>query len=158
MADASKSSDSAFGAGEITAEHVARSLPWSILCVYACALCVVAVAFSLITGHIWEDSLITLRSAENLVNGHGLTYHVGTRVHTFTSPINVLMLAGSYILSGKGSYIATFWWYRAFSIAAFAASGALMLQTAARAIPRWNVALWWLAIIYMFDSKAVAYS
>jgi hypothetical protein len=134
------------------------SLSRATLAVYALALCVVSLTYSLITEHIWEDSFITLRSAENVVNGQGLTYHVGTRVHTFTSPINVLMLALCYALSGKGTYLATLWWYRVFSIVAFAGSGVLMLQAAARAVPRWSVSLWWLAVMYLFDAKSVVFS
>ena len=135
-----------------------HSFPWYALVLYAIALCAVALTYSLITQHVWEDALITLRCAENLVNGKGLTYHEGTRVHTFTSPINVLVLALCYLLTGKGTYVATLWMYRVFSIAAFAGSGALLLQAAARATPRWSLSLWWLAIAYMFDAKSVCFS
>jgi hypothetical protein len=151
------SGSSADDAGSSTT-GLARSLTITTLAGYGTALCVVALVYSLVTGHIWEDALITLRSAENFVNGQGLTYHVGTRVHTFTSPINVLMLALAYLLTGKGSYIATLWVYRLFAIAAFAGSGALLLQAAARAVPRWSFAVGWLAIVYLFDAKAVVFS
>jgi hypothetical protein len=134
------------------------ALARTTLVAYAIALVIVAVGYSAITNHIWEDTLITLRSAENVANGDGLTYHVGTRVHTFTSPINVLLLAVSYLLTGKGSYVATIWVYRVFSIAAFAGSGVLLLQAAAKAVPRWSLALWWLAIVYLFDGKSVVFS
>lgn len=135
-----------------------QGLSRATLLIYAIALCAVALAYSFITKHIWEDTFITLRPAENVINGDGLTFHVGTRVHTFTSPINVLLLAFSYLLTGKGSYVATIWVYRVFSIAAFAGSGVLLLQAAAKAVPRWSIALWWLAIVYMFDGKSVAFS
>jgi hypothetical protein len=154
----SKSTPRFLAAGESPAGDGTQFHFWPLLLCYAVALSVVCVIYSLITGHIWEDALITLRSAENLVNGHGLTYHVGTRVHTFTSPINVLMLALCYLLTGKGTYVATLWAYRVFSIAAYAGSGVLILSAAARAVPRWSLALWWLALVYLFDSKSVVFS
>src|SRR4029078_4551031 len=124
-----------------------RLLPRATLISYSIALCVVAFSYSAISNHIWEDALITLRSAENLVNGQGLTYHVGTRVHTFTSPINVLLLAFCYLITGKGTYLATVWAYRVFSIAAFAGSGTLLLQAVAKAVPRSSIAICWLAFV-----------
>src|SRR5690349_11265175 len=42
-------------------------------------------AFAGFTGHAWEDYFITLRSSRNLVEGHGLVFNPGERVHTFTS-------------------------------------------------------------------------
>jgi hypothetical protein len=149
---------SAFQPDIVVASVEPQSLSPTTLLFYAITLCAVGFTYSAITNHIWEDAMITLRSAENLVNGHGLTYQVGTRIHTFTSPINVLLLALSYFLTGKGSYVATLWAYRVFSIAAFALSGVLLLQTVARAAPRWSLALWWLAIVYLFDGKSVVFS
>lgn len=44
------------------------------------------------TGRIWEDALITLTPAENLWEGMGFTHHPSEpRVHSFTSPISVLI-------------------------------------------------------------------
>src|SRR5262249_9521755 len=81
-----------------------------------------------------------------------------SRVHGFTSPINVLLLAFCYFATGQGSYVATCWLYRVFSIAAFAASGVLMLKATDDTPPRWTVATWFLAVIYLFDVKNVAFS
>ena len=77
---------------------------------------------------MWEDSLITLRHSENLLKGEGLTYNPGTRVHGFTSPINVLLLTVCRWASGQSSYLTTFWLYRIFTIPAFAAGGLLLLN------------------------------
>lgn len=58
------------------------------------ALCVaVALVYVLITGHVWEDFLIKFRHSRNLVNGHGLVFTPGERVHGFTSAINTLLPA-----------------------------------------------------------------
>src|SRR5436190_21749578 len=56
------------------------------------AACLVCLGYTFYTNQTWEDSLITLRHGENLLKGEGLTYNPGTRVHGFTSPINVLLL------------------------------------------------------------------
>jgi hypothetical protein len=48
--------------------------------------------FWLYTGRIWEDALITLTPALNVWDGFGLTHHPSEpRVHSFTSPISVLI-------------------------------------------------------------------
>lgn len=138
----------------------AAGMPLSraMLAGYSLALCVGALGYALFTQHIWEDALITLRPAENLLAGHGLTYNIGTRVQTFTSPVNILLLIVSSAVAGKGAYVAALWFYRIFTIAAFAGSGVLLLQAVATATPRWTVSLVWLAIIYLFDAKSVAFS
>jgi hypothetical protein len=53
---------------------------------------VIRVIFWLYTDRIWEDCLITLTPVENAWNGFGLTHHISEpRVHSFTSPISVLI-------------------------------------------------------------------
>src|SRR5882724_3727389 len=65
-------------------------LPRSGALLFVVAACFVCLGYTLYTNQTWEDSLITLRQAENLINGDGLTYNPGGLVHGFTSPINVL--------------------------------------------------------------------
>jgi hypothetical protein len=55
--------------------------------------------FALCTNHVWEDYYITYRSSKNLANGHGLVFNVGERLHTFTSPLGVLLPALSHLLT-----------------------------------------------------------
>jgi hypothetical protein len=126
--------------------------------VFVVAACLVCFGYTLYTNQTWEDSLITLRQAENLLEGEGLTYNPGELVHGFTSPINVLLLALCRFLTGQSSYDATLWLYRGFSIAAFAASGVLMLKAFHETPPRWVAATWFLGIVYLFDIKNVAFS
>lgn len=122
------------------------------------AACLVCLGYTFYTNQTWEDSLITLRHGENLLKGEGLTYNPGTRVHGFTSPINVLLLTLCHFLTGQSSFDATLWLYRAFSITAFAASGVLLLKTVHETPPSWSAATWFLGLVYLFDVKNVAFS
>ena len=79
----------------------------------------IAAAYALITNHVWEDYLITSRHSRNLVEGYGLVYQAGERVHGFTSPINVLLPALFYWLFGQVSYFPALWAYRLVSALAF---------------------------------------
>ena len=54
----------------------------------------ISLAFATFTKHAWEDYWITFRASKNLATGHGLVYTVGERLHTFTSPLGVLLPAG----------------------------------------------------------------
>jgi hypothetical protein len=70
----------------------ARFLRWLWLAV---ALLVgVRLAFWALTGLTIEDSLISLRYAENLARGLGLVYNPGERVFGASTPLHVLLLAG----------------------------------------------------------------
>src|SRR6476660_10460237 len=130
-------------------------LPPSGAILFVVASCLVCLGYTLYTNQTWEDSLITLRHGENLLKGEGLTYNPGELVHGFTSPINVLLLTLCHFLTGESSYDATLWLYRLFSIAAFAASGVLMLKAVHETPPRWSAATWFLGVIYLFDVKNV---
>jgi hypothetical protein len=125
---------------------------------FAFAAVLICLAYSLYTNQTWEDSLITLRHSENLLNGEGLTYNPGTRVHGFTSPINVLLLTFCHLITGRSSYVATVWAYRVFSIPAFAASGVLLLKAFHETPPRWTVATWFLGCVYLFNVSTIAFS
>jgi hypothetical protein len=56
------------------------------------------------TGRTWEDALITLRPAVNLLRGQGLTYNVGEgHVYSYTSAVSVLVpIAGEALHRGAG--------------------------------------------------------
>lgn len=128
----------------------------SILCVVVS--CVICLGYTLYTNQTWEDSLITLRHSENLLNGNGLTYNPGTRVHGFTSPVNVLLLTACCLITGKSSYVATLWAYRVFAVASFAGSLVLLIKAVRNMSPRWAPASWFVAIAYLFDVKNVAFT
>lgn len=70
-----------------------------------------------VTGHIWEDFFITYRHTENLVAGHGLVYEPGTRVHGFTSPLNVLVPGIFLALAPDADHVMPLWGYTLVSLA-----------------------------------------
>src|SRR5436305_1716283 len=54
---------------------------------YGLLAAAIATGYVAYTGHVWEDYFITFRFSKNLVEGRGLVYNPGDRVHGFTSPI-----------------------------------------------------------------------
>lgn len=82
--------------------------------------------FAAFTQHAWEDYFITLRSSRNLVEGHGLVFNPGERVHTFTSPLGVLVPALCTWIAGPGREELALWLFRVIN-AAFLASTTWLL-------------------------------
>ena len=72
----------------------------------------IPVGFALFTDHAWEDYYITLRSSRNLVEGHGLVFTPGERLHTFTSPLGVLVPVLCTIIAGPGHEELGLWLFR----------------------------------------------
>jgi len=91
--------------------------------------CAVPLAFAAFTHHAWEDFYITLRSSRNLVEGHGLVFNPGERVHTFTSPLGVLLPALGLALGGGDDQVAL-WLFRLLSAALLAGGVALVWRRA----------------------------
>ena len=46
-----------------------------------------------------DDSYITMRTADNFLHGDGLPWNTDERVPTFTSPLWVFLLCGSYLVT-----------------------------------------------------------
>src|SRR5690606_2053933 len=93
---------------------------------------VLALSFALYTQHAWEDYYITFRASKNLATGHGLVFNPGDRLHTFTSPLGVLLPALSYLLTGNSSDDAALWIFRVFSAIALGGAVVLLLSLARR--------------------------
>jgi hypothetical protein len=91
--------------------------------------CLLPLAFAAFTHHAWEDFYITLRSSRNLVEGHGLVFNPGGRVHTFTSPLGVLLPALCLVL-GRGNDQVALWLFRGLSVILLAAGAALVWRRA----------------------------
>ena len=72
----------------------------------------IPLGFAAFTQHAWEDYFITLRSSRNLVEGNGLVFNPGDRLHTFTSPLGVLVPALCIWLSGVGHDDGALWIFR----------------------------------------------
>jgi hypothetical protein len=90
---------------------------------------VAGLAFAIFTGHIWEDYWITFRASQNLATGHGLVFTPGERLHTFTSPLGVLLPAAFYLLTGNQSDQVALWLFRVASLGFLAGGLILFFQT-----------------------------
>ncbi len=99
-----------------------RNLKWLIV-VMAFAI---PVLFALFTNHAWEDYYITLRSSRNLLEGNGLVYNAGDRLHTFTSPLGVLIPALCTWLAGPDHELVSLWIFRVFNATLLAATAAIL--------------------------------
>jgi arabinofuranosyltransferase len=51
------------------------------------------------TAWVGDDSFITLRTIDNFLHGYGLTWNVGERVQTFTHPLWLFLLTGTYLIA-----------------------------------------------------------
>lgn len=111
-----------------------------------------ALLFALYTNHVWEDYYITYRSSKNLATGHGLVYNVGDRLHTFTSPLGVLLPAAARLLTGNASDTGALWIFRGMCAAAFGGAAALLvLLTRRLSWPGFATGL--LALLIATDAK-----
>ena len=119
---------------------------------------VVAIGYALVTNHVWEDFLITFRHSRNLVEGNGLVYTPGERLHGFTSPINVLLPALFYWLSDQSSYVPALWGYRIVSALAFAAVGFVLVKWMAARNGVGSSAVIFFGVYFLLEFKSVSYS
>jgi hypothetical protein len=92
-------------------------------------VCVVAAAFALHTNHVWEDYYITYRSSKHLATGDGLVHNVGERLHTFTSPLGVLLPAAASLLTFNSSDTGALWIFRGMTIAALGIAAVLLFRS-----------------------------
>jgi hypothetical protein len=127
---------------------------------FAVASVVVLLAYTFVTKHIWEDFFITFRCSENLVDGNGLVYEVGKRIHAFTSPLGVLLPAFCHWATGERSYLTALWCFRVlFCVPAFAGAGIMAMRLLAKAFgEKWRLPCVFLALFLLADVKAVAFS
>ena len=100
----------------------ASRLRWIVVALAALA----PLVFAVVTQHAWEDYFITLRSSRNLVEGQGLVFNPGERVHTFTSPLGVLLPALCTWLAGPDQEGTALWIFRCGNAAILAAGAALV--------------------------------
>lgn len=92
----------------------------------ALAVAAIALTFAAYTQHAWEDYYITFRTSKNLVHGNGLVFTPGERVHTFTSPLGVLLPALASALTGGNADGAALWLFRIMSAVALGGAAALV--------------------------------
>lgn len=117
----------------------------------------VAIGWALATNHVWEDYYITYRSSRNLATGHGLVFNHGERLHTFTSPLGVLLPAAASVVTGNGSDAAAIWVFRIWSALAFAGAAVLLLRLGRRlAFGGWVPLA--LVLLVALDAKSLDFS
>lgn len=116
--------------------------------------------FWMITGQVWEDFLITFRQAANLVQGNGLTYHAGELLHSFTSPLNVLVPALMAWLTTPTEFGTALFLYNLVSIACLAGGGLLVVKLllSSEGTPRsyWPVLLF--PLLLVLSVRVTSYS
>ncbi len=113
--------------------------------------------YAISTGQIWEDFFITFRHSVNLVEGRGLVYQPGERIHGFTSPLGVLLPALCYELTGEQSYERAVWAFRVPCIIAYVIAGLLVLGRIGRECGR-SLSWWAMAVFLVLDVKSIAFS
>ncbi len=116
-----------------------------------------ALGFAFFTNHVWEDYYITYRSSKNLATGQGLVFNPGDRLHTFTSPLGVLLPALCSLATLNTSDTAALWLFRLISITAFAAAVAL-LSTTSRRSHQSALAAAFVAFALLIDAKSIDFT
>lgn len=117
----------------------------------------VALLFAAWTNHTWEDYYITFRSSKNLATGQGLVFNPGERLHTFTSPLGVLLPAAASLLTANASDAGALWIFRVMCAAAFGSAALLLLRTANRQLTAGGVGIL-LAAWLVTDPKSVDFT
>lgn len=121
------------------------------------AIMLLGLAFAAYTQHVWEDYWITFRASHNLATGHGLVYTPGERLHTFTSPLGVLLPAVFSWITGNQMDNLALWLFRIISMAAFAA-GLVLLFQALQPLRLRRVSYWLILGLLGLDAKLVDFS
>ncbi len=116
----------------------------------------VPLIFAWFTNHVWEDYYITLRSSRNLVEGHGLVFQPGERLHTFTSPLGVLLPA-LFTWLGGGNDTVALWLFRLGNAALLAATAGLVWRRSVT-LGLGAVGRFVLFGLLLFDPKLTDYS
>lgn len=133
---------------------------WKIAILFCLLFVAVPLAYSLYTGHIWEDFFITFKYSSNFCEGNGLVYEIGERVHGFTSPAGTLLPAFCYLVTGADSFEKAIWLFRiAFCIPAFAAAGVFVLSVFLRdnTIHKLTPAVF-AGLLFVTEAKSVVFS
>jgi hypothetical protein len=120
----------------------------------AAIVLLVCLTFAISTQHAWEDYWITFRSSLNLATGHGLVYTLGERLHTFTSPLGVLLPAGFSWITGNQSDDLVLWLFRFVSIAALA-MGMVLFFRVLQPLQQNRISVFFPLALIALDSKTV---
>ncbi len=118
---------------------------------------VIGAGFAAYTEHVWEDYYITFRASKHLATGEGLVFNPGERVHTFTSPLGVLLPALTAWLVGPDEDLLALWGFRLISLFALA-GGAVFLARAAQRMGMAAVVAWLAGLLLAMDGKTLDFS
>ena len=113
--------------------------------------------YALVTNNVWEDFFITFKYSKNLVDGNGLVYHPGERVHGFTSVINTLLPALYYWLSGKSLDVAL-WLYKISSIAALIFGVWFFLKEYKKINKNSFLLVLFFSLLFSFEAKVIMFT
>lgn len=117
----------------------------------------VAMAFAAYTRHGWEDYWITFRASKNLAMGQGLVFTAGERLHTFTSPLGVLLPAALSWVTGNHSDELVFWLFRLASATALA-TGMVLLFQSLKSLRLKTISYWFTMGAIGLDAKIVDFT
>lgn len=117
----------------------------------------VVMIFATCTQHGWEDYWITFRASKNLALGQGLVFTPGEHLHTFTSPLGVLLPAALSWITGNASDSLVFWLFRVVSAAALAAGVILIFQVLTN-LKLKPMSCWFTLGIIALDTKIVDFT
>ncbi|MEM1058467.1 MAG: hypothetical protein AAGK14_04400 [Verrucomicrobiota bacterium] len=124
----------------------------------AAGIFVLALLLAAYTQNAWEDWYITYRASQNLAAGEGLVFQPGERVHSFTSPLGVLIPAGIAAAVGPATDVGVVLWiFRV--VCALVLAGTLVVL--ARLGVRLELAFWPMLLLlgaFCLDLKTVLFS
>ncbi len=109
------------------------------------------------TQHVWEDYFITYRASKNLATGQGLTFTAGERVHSFTSPLGVLLPAVASLLTGNSSDTAVLWLFRLMGASALAGA-VVILQRLVRRLALAGIVVVLMTAAVLTDAKILDFT
>ena len=131
--------------------------PLALVLAVVCGVFLIEMVFAFYTQDAWEDFYITFRASRNLAMGHGLVFNPGERVHSFTSPLHTLLLAGLSVLTGNGSEQPVLWLSRIL-LSGVLAWAVLILLRVCRQAGFALAATAFLALFLMIDAKTVDFT
>jgi len=118
----------------------------------------VGLGWAIFTQHAWEDYYITYRASKNLATGQGLTFTAGERVHSFTSPLGVLLPAAASLLTGNRSDVAALWIFRLMAAAALAGAVCVLAAAIRRDAIGGGIAATLVTALVLSDAKTIDFT
>jgi hypothetical protein len=117
-----------------------------------------ALGWAAFTQHVWEDYYITYRASKNLATGRGLTYTAGERIHSFTSPLGVLLPATASLATSNRSDALALWLFRVMAAMALGGAVSLIVAAARQGVWKESIAAGLLTAFILTDGKTVDYT